>query len=85
MFLFQYLTFHEQEQLITALRRDMRRQADLASSNTNLADWHGFNVRTVTRILECINPKSPPYQPAIAEVTCTEGTEPLCTLCLRPI
>jgi hypothetical protein len=56
--LFEKLSPYEQEELMAALRRDMRQQEDLSLSNSSMALWHGYNVRRVRRILECINPKS---------------------------
>ena len=54
----QELFTHEFDELLDALRRDMRRQFDLAEGSTPLADWHHANARLVLRILEVLNPKS---------------------------
>jgi hypothetical protein len=53
----QELFTYEFVELLEALRRDMRRQFDLADTNTPLADWHRTNARLVLRILEALNPR----------------------------
>ena len=67
--LFEDLTSYEREELVAALRRDMRRQQDLSLSSTSMAAWHGYNARNIMRILECINPKSASSQSTAASET----------------
>jgi hypothetical protein len=69
--LFENLTRHEQEELLNALRRDMRHQKNLSLSNSTYAEWHGHNTRNVIRILECLNPKSSPALAAISDISRT--------------
>jgi len=53
-FLFENLANHEKEELINALRRDMRLQMCLSLSDSRMAPWHGYNARNVLRIPECL-------------------------------
>jgi hypothetical protein len=51
---------YEKEALLEALRRDIRhseRQAKIAD-NVADAEYHAFNSRFVTRLLEILSPKS---------------------------
>jgi len=45
---------HEREYLIQALRRDLRRELAHAESSGASADCHGFNARSVLRLLELL-------------------------------
>jgi hypothetical protein len=49
---------HEFEELLNALRRDLRIERELAASDSTWADWHRINARTVYRLLEVLNPKT---------------------------
>lgn len=53
-----HLFSHEYKALLDAVRRDLRRETELASTNVHFADFHRANVRLNLRILESLSPKT---------------------------
>lgn len=47
---------HEFEELLNALRRDLRSERELAAGDSEWADRHRINARMVYRLLEVLNP-----------------------------
>ncbi|OWW19263.1 hypothetical protein [Noviherbaspirillum denitrificans] len=48
---------HEFDAMLQALRRDMRRELELAAIHKEDAAWHMTNARMAKRLLETLNPK----------------------------
>lgn len=51
---------HEYKALLDAVRRDLRRETELASTNVHSAAYHNANARLNVRILESLSPKTIP-------------------------
>jgi hypothetical protein len=49
----------EMKALLDSLRRDLRKQQEMAQSNSDTADYCRWNARQVKRILEALNPRGP--------------------------
>lgn len=49
---------HEYMALLDAIRRDLRRESELALSNVHFAEFHRENARLDLRILESLSPKT---------------------------
>jgi hypothetical protein len=53
----QKLFPYEFEELLNALRRDLRTERELAGTDVAWSEWHEANTRMVHRLLEVLNPK----------------------------
>jgi hypothetical protein len=49
---------HEYKALLDAVRRDLRRETELAPTSVHFAEFHRANVRLNLRILESLSPKT---------------------------
>jgi hypothetical protein len=66
---------YEFEEMLEALRRDLRIQSSLAKVSGEWAEWHASNARVDKRILEALNPKDKSAEAArsrMRELTATE-------------